>query len=302
MKNSSVKPIICASLCNIIWGFSFLFTRLGLDAAPTPNVMLSHRFLIAAIFMVILMICKVGTISFKGKNWKPIATMLLLQIIYRFLETYGLLYTNTTISGLVLAVVPVVTIGTGALFLREYPTLRQGLFCLLPVTGVILMTVSGKNLGVIAPFGVVLLMLTLLTSATYKTVNRKAAQDFDFFERSFLMLCNSALVFTILGMNSVGWDVKTFVSPLKDTEYLLSVLTLGLVCSVTAQLFSNYATGKMSVFKMSSFGSLSTLCSVFAGVIILKEPMSITLFLGAVLILVGIRQVTKPDKKKPLVK
>ena len=36
---------------------------------------------------------------------------------------------------------------------------------------------------------------------------------------------------------------------------------------------------------------------LFAGVIILKEPMSITLFLGAVLILVGIRQVTKPDKK-----
>ena len=297
MKNGSTKAILCATLANIIWGFSFMFTRLGLDAAPTPNVMLSHRFLIAAIFMVILMICKVGTISFKGKNWKPIATMLLLQIIYRFLETYGLLYTNTTISGLVLAVVPVVTIGTGALFLKEYPTLRQGLFCLLPVTGVILMTVSGKELGVIAPFGVVLLMLTLLTSATYKTVNRKASQDFDFFERSFLMLCNSALVFTILGMNSVDWDVKTYISPLLDTNYLLSVLILGLLCSVTAQLLSNYATGKMSVFKMSSFGSLSTLCSVFAGVILLKEPMDWILLLGAVLILVGIRQVTKPDKK-----
>ena len=296
MKNNSVKAIICAALANIIWGFSYMFSRLGLDAAPTPNVMLSHRFLIAAIFMVILMLCKVGTISFKGKNWKPITTMLVLQIVYRFLETYGLLYSNATISGLVLAVVPVVTIGTGALFLREYPTLRQALFCLLPVIGVILMTVSGKELGVIAPFGVVLLMLTLLTSAIYKTVNRKAAQDFNFFERSFLMLCNSALVFTILGMNSVGWDMKVYVSPLLDGKYLLSVLTLGLLCSVTAQLLSNYATGKMSVFKMSSFGALSTLCSVFAGMI-LGEPMNNMLLLGAVLILVGIQQVTKPDKK-----
>ncbi len=297
MKNSSKKAIVCATLCNVIWGFSFLFTQMGLDAAPTPNVMLAHRFLIAAIFMVILMICKVGTISFKGKNWKPIATMLALQIVYRFLETYGLLYTNTTISGLVLAVVPVVTIGTGALFLREYPTLRQALFCLMPVTGVILMTVSGKELGVIAPFGVILLILTMLTSALYKTVNRKAAEDFTFFERSFLMLCNSALVFAILGMNSVGWDVKVFISPLADTKYLLSVLTLGLLCSVTAQLLSNYATGKMSVFKMSSFGSLSTLCSVFAGVVILKERVDWILLLGAALILVGISQVTKPDKK-----
>jgi len=53
----------------------------------------------------------------------------------------------------------------------------------------------------------------------------------------------------------------------------------------------------MSVFKMSSFGALSTLCSVFAGVVFLKEPMNWMLLLGAVLILVGIRQVTKPDKQ-----
>ena len=77
-------------------------------------------------------------------------------------------------------------------------------------------------------------------------------------------------------------------------EYLVSVLSLGLLCSVAAQLLTNYASGKMSVFKMSSFGALSTLCSVFAGVVFLREPMSITLLIGTVLILVGIREVTKP--------
>jgi drug/metabolite transporter (DMT)-like permease len=55
----------------------------------------------------------------------------------------------------------------------------------------------------------------------------------------------------------------------------------------------NYATGKMSVFKVASFGSLSTLCSTVAGVLFLQEPVSIALLLGAVLILVGIRQVNK---------
>jgi len=294
MKNSSVKAIICAALCNIIWGFSFMFTKIGLDASPNSSVLLSHRFLIATLFLLVLMLFGKGKISFKGKTLWPIMLMLLLQVVYRFLETYALLHSNTTISGLVLAVVPIVTIGTGALFLREYPTRRQALFCFLPVTGVILMTVSGKDLGVLKPLGMILLFLTMVTSAIYKTVNRKAAEDFNAFERSFLMLANAALVFTLVGLGSVGWDLKTYISPLLDMKYLVTVLILGLLCSVTAQLLSNYATGRMSVFKMSSFGALSTLCSVFAGVVFLKEPMNITLLLGAVLILVGIRQVTKP--------
>ena len=294
MKNQSLLPVLCAALGNIIWGFSFLFTKIGLGASPDPNVMLAHRFLIATLFMIVLMLLGKGKLSFKGKNWRPIVLMLIGQVVYYFLETYGLLYTNATISGLVLAVVPVVTIGTGALFLREYPTPRQALFCLMPVTGVILMTVSGKELGIVKPLGIILLLMTLLTSAIYKTINRKAAEEFTAFERSFLVLTNAALVFSLMGMNSVGWDIKTFVSPLLDMKYLISVLCLGLLCSVAAQLLVNYASGKMSVFKVSSFGALSTLCSVFAGVVFLKEPMNIMLFLGALLILIGIRQVTKP--------
>lgn len=294
LKNKTVLPILCAALGNVIWGFSFLFTKVGLSVAPDPNVMLAHRFLIATVIMVVLLFMKKGTISFKGKNWKPIVLMLVIQVSYYFLETYGILYTNATISGLVLAVVPVVTIGTGALFLREYPKPRQALFCIMPVVGVIIMTVSGKELGVVTPIGIVLLLLTLLASAIYKTVNRKAAEEFSSFERSFMVLANSAVVFSVVGMRSVNWDIKTFVAPMLHIEYLLSVLSLGLLCSVAAQLLTNYASGKMSVFKMSSFGALSTLCSVFAGVVFLREPMSISLLIGTVLILVGIRQVTKP--------
>ena len=70
------------------------------------------------------------------------------MISYYLFETYGILYTNSTISGLVLAMVPVVTIGTGALFLKEYPTTRQALFCSLPVAGVIIISVAGKSLEV----------------------------------------------------------------------------------------------------------------------------------------------------------
>ena len=294
MNRKTTKAVLCAVLGNVLWGFSFLFTRVGLNVAPDPKVMLSHRFLLSALFMAVSVLLGRARISLKGKNWKPLAVLLVTQIGYYVFETYGLIYTNTTIAGMVLAVVPVAAIGTGALFLKEYPTRRQALFCIMPVVGVIIMTISGKELGVVTTVGILLLLLTVLDSAIFKTANRKAALEFSAFERTFLVLSMSAVFFTLTALHSVDWNVKSYLEPMAHWEYLLAVLSLSLLCSIVANLLVNYAAGILSVFQLSSFGALSTLCSVFAGVVFLKEPMSVLLFFGAVLILVGIRQVTKP--------
>ena len=54
-----------------------------------------------------------------------------------YFESCGILYTNATFAGVVLAVVPVVSILLAAVFLREFPSRRQVLFCLLPIAGVV---------------------------------------------------------------------------------------------------------------------------------------------------------------------
>lgn len=295
MKNKTALAALCAALGNIIWGFSFLLIRVGLTVVDEPYIMLAHRFTISTAVMLLMMLLGKKRVSFKGKNWKPVALLILMQVCYYLFETYGILYTNSTISGLVLAVVPVVTIGTGALFLKEYPTKRQALFCIMPVAGVIIISVTGEELGVSNLYlGGLFLLLTMLSSAIYKTVNRKAAKEFSPFERTFLVLAASAIVFNVIGLKLANWDIATFVAPLTNVKYLAVVFFLGLLCSIAANMLVNYATGQMSVFKVSSFGSLSTLCAAVAGIVFLQEPVTVSLVIGGVLILVGVRQVTKP--------
>ena len=145
MKKQAALAIICITLGNVFWGFSFLFTRVALGVeGVNPNILLSHRFILSTVLMLIPVLLGRIKISFKGKHLGPVVILLLAQLAYFLTETYAVEATNATVSGLVLAVVPVVTIGTGILFLKEYPTKRQAFFCLLPVTGIILMTVSGK--------------------------------------------------------------------------------------------------------------------------------------------------------------
>lgn len=297
-KNTTVIAVICAALGNIIWGFGFLFTKISLDVAPDPNVMLGHRFTLSTLFMMVPILLGKQKISFKGKKRAPILLLMLLQISYYLFESYGILYTNSTISGLVLAVAPVVTIGTGALFLKEYPSKWQTLFCIMPVVGVILITISGKELGVVTPIGVLFLILTMLSSALYKTVNRKASEEFSPYERTFMVLAISAIVFNLSGMSAVKWDMAAYVAPLIEPRYVLSVLSLSLLSSILANILVNYALGKMSLFKVSSFGALSTLCSAVAGIVFLKEPFSISLVVGGILILVGVNLIARSQAKK----
>jgi len=107
------------------------------------------------------------------------------------------------------------------------------------------------------------------------------------------VLAASAAGYTVMALASNGFDVKAFAAPLADPHFLVPVLVLSVFCSIGANLLVNYSVSSMTVIKYSSFGSLSTLCSMFAGVIFLNEPLTAAILIGAVLILVGIHEVTK---------
>ena len=299
MKGKTALAVLCAALGNIIWGISYPLISYGSTMVTDTYIMLGHRFTLSAIVMLGMMIFGKKKVSFKGKRLLPIVLLMALQMTYYLFETYGILYTNSTISGLVLAVVPVVTIGTGALLLKEYPTKRQALFCVLPVVGVIMISITGKELEIKNLYlGGAFLLHTMLTSALYKTVNRKASEEFSSFERTILMLSGSAVVFTVIGLKLSDWSVAAYVAPLGNIKYLAVVFALGLLCSITANLLVNYSMNHMPVFKVASFGALSTLCSARLGVFVMGDKVNLSIIIGGLLILVGVRQITKPPKKR----
>ena len=95
VKDGNFKAVLCAALGNIFWGFSFLFINVALTVASDPYIMLGHRFSISALVMAGMLLVGKKKISFKGKNWKPVALLLITQLCYYLFESYGILYTNS---------------------------------------------------------------------------------------------------------------------------------------------------------------------------------------------------------------
>ena len=293
-----IVALITAALGHIIWGFSYIFAKVGLEQTA-PEVFLSCRFILSFLFMSIpILIGKQKFHLFDGRDLKPLLILAMTEPLCFFFESYGLLYTNATFAGAFVAIVPVVSVLTGIVFLKEYPTRRQAFFCLFPVVGVIIMTVSGKSLGILSAIGVIFLLCNCFASAAYKTFNRKSSAEFSTFERTYVVLFFSGAAFTLASFVKLEHPLQAYRDALCNPEILVLLIFLALISSILCNMLVNHAAAHLTVAQLATLGTLTTLTSMAAGIIFLKEPYSLAFFMGAALILFGIWQVTRPEKKK----
>lgn len=297
MEKKMVLPVLAAVAGNAFWGFSFLFTRVALQET-TPEIMLAIRFWISFALMNVPVLLGRQKLQLRGKKLLPLLGLAVAEPLVFFTESYGILHTNATFTGVMVAIAPIFAIALAALILKEYPTRRQMVFSILPIVGVILMVLAGKSLGVVTPLGVLFLLLNCLGIGFYRIFNRWGSQSFTAFERTYVVLGSCFVVFTVSALVSAKGDVHAFVGPLTNLRVVLPVLALCLLCSIGSNMLVNYAAGRMSVTKMSAFSALITLCSTFGGIVILGEPFSAMSLMGTALIVYGIWQVSRPEPEK----
>lgn len=288
-------PSLAAIAGNLFWGSSFIFTRVALRVSD-PLLMLSVRFVLATVLMTIPLVMGKAHLSLRGKRLSLVLMLCLTETLGFFFETFGVQFTNATYSGFVPAIVPIVAMLVAIPAMREYPTKRQAFFSIFPIIGVVIMTVSGRSLGIIRPIGALFLLATCLFSSFSKITRRRASQAFTPFETTYLCHVLFSVVFTAATLFSAKGDASVFTRALSQPSFLYPVLALSLLSSVGANLLINYAAKKLTVAKLAVYGTLSAPCSMLLGLLFLREPMNLSSAFGAALILFGIWQFMKPEK------
>lgn len=274
-----------------IWGFSLLLTRVGQRYA-SPMVLLSVRFLLAFVLLNVPLLLGKEKLCLRGKKLRPLLTLGILEPLCFVFESYAIYFTNATVTGVVSALSPIVAMALAALLLREYPTRRQAMFSLLPVAGMILLAAAGKEIGVVTWIGVPFLLGYSVCTGYFKVANRTAA-EFSPYERTYVLLLSCSVFFTGAALVECKGDLSAYAQPLHQPLFVAVVVLLSVFCSIAANMLVNYGAGRISVTKMSAIGNINTVVSAFAGVVFLREPFTWVMLLGAVLVLVGVREVTK---------
>lgn len=272
---------------NSIFGFSFLFSKLALNIAE-PFVLLTMRFLIAFLIMYLLKSLGVVKMNLKGKDLKSLLLLGLLQpVIYFICESYGIMYSSSSFAGIIIALIPIAGVFLGTVILKEFPTKLQILFSIVSVAGVILMTLTGE-LGSFQIKGFVILLGAVVSGALFSIQSRKIADQFTAFERTYIMFGVGTVVFGIMGLVQGGRDLSVWVKPLTNGTFWISIAYLAGASSVGAFMLLNKALDVLDVARSLVFANLTTVISVFAGVLILGEHFMPLQGVGAVLVILGV--------------
>lgn len=300
MQKRERLGLLAAMIGNSIFGFSFMFSRMALQAVQ-PFVLLGYRFVIA--FALISLIAlwarrtgQTGWLRFRLSRSGLIRLLPLgvcQPVVYFLCESYGISLTNATVSGVIIALIPIMALAAGFLFMRERASLRQIFFSVLSIAGVIVMTLQQSAGGTVQPLGVALLVGAVICGAAFNIMSRKLSGVHSALERTWVMMLTAAVVFTALAYIETRADPALLLAPLRSGRFMAAMLYLSLFSSILAFLCLNFAATILPVSKSTAFCNVTTVLSVFAGAVFLGESVNAVSLIAAAVIILGVFGVQK---------
>ncbi len=287
MKNIKVKATMASLCAQIIFGFSFMFTKIALGRV-SPITVIADRYIVAFLGMSLVMLFTKTKIKLTKDIWKLVLMSLFQPVLYFIFETYGIKLTTSAFSSIMIALIPVVCMISGIFLLKEVPRPMQYVFTALSVSGVVMVALAGKADGTVTPLGVLLLLGAVLSAATYNITSRKISKDFSPLERTYAQTILGLTIFLTIALVENRNAPQNLVIHFANPEYCWSIFYLGIVSSVLAFVLLNYANTHLPVAKTTVFSNITTVVSVIAGAIFLNETFTWQTALATIMIITGV--------------
>ena len=289
-KNRRIKGIIVQIIANAMFGFSFMFTKEATTLA-TPLQLLSWRFMTAAVLFLFLIKIGFFKVDYRGKDLKAVLLLGFLHPICYFLcENKGISLTSASESSIIIATIPIFALLTSAFFLHIRPGKNQTIGIFITLAGVLILVLGQGSKPTFNPVGYILLFGAVIGYSFYAALIIRIT-EFTSVEKAGIMIFSGAVFFTLTDiiMEIISGDLIRFLRlPFTGGSFLPAILYLGIGSSIIAFTCNNYGIELLGTTASSSFAPLTTLISVLAGVIFLKEPFTIQLGIAAVLIITGV--------------
>ena len=294
MKNKQLTGSLCALAANIIFGFSFLFSKVALGFAH-PLIILAIRFTVAFAVLNILWLFRIIKLDFRGKPKKKILLMAIAQpLLYFIFELYGINSTSSAISGVIISLVPVAVLMLSTVFLKEKPTASQVLFSLLSLGAITAISTLSNNGGKSSLWGILLLLGAVICAAVFNILSRSESKHYSPFERTYMMFLVGTVGFNIIAVAGLGGNYITeLYTAISSPSLWGAIAYLSVFSSIAAFMLYNYSTSLISAVRSASFSNIITVVSVLAGILILKETLSVPQLVCCALIIIGVFGVNK---------
>jgi drug/metabolite transporter (DMT)-like permease len=278
-----------AFLTVAIWGSTFVFTKLLLQAGMTPAQIFTMRFLIA--YVLLLAFSMTRRHQWFCTRWKDELLMVALGItggsLYFLTENAAMLYTTATNTSLIVCSCPLFAMLLVAIVYRhsEKITRVQALGSVIACLGMAVVVLNGHFVLHLSPLGDTLAFAACLCWAVYSLLMKRALESHDtlFITRKVFFYGLVTIIPYYIG-RPAEFDFSIVTSQM---SVLLNLLFLGVVASMLCYLVWNWVISKLGAVVATNWVYFNPITTILFAWWLLHEQITIWFLLGTLLILTG---------------
>lgn len=285
-NKSLVIAHLGALLCVLMWGISFVSTKMLLNEEMQPVEIYIYRFTLAYLLIVL-----VKRERWLCSTWMDEGLMLLCGLlagsIYFLAENFALIYTLTSNVSLLTSTSPLITaMIIGFWYRSERPGKGMIAGSLVAFIGVGCVIFNSSFALEINPLGDMLAILASFSWAFYSIILRKLSARYSVWfltRKTFFYGVITALPFLL-----VETPRFTFIEAVTNRVVLSNVVFLGLGASLVAYLLWGETVKKLGAVKANNYMYLQPIFTMAVSVLFLHEALTFVGCLGCAMILLGL--------------
>ena len=277
-------------LAIVLWGMSYIWSDRLIALGVPISYFVPLRIFVAGIILLLFNILTKNFRPIARKDiWKFLLLALFEPLIYFFCETYGIKETGSpTISAMIIASVPIFSVGAGALFFKERISILNGFGIAVTLAGICLVLLKqGGDEGVPQNFilGVVLRMIAVFAEVGHASLTKLLADGY----KPQVIVMYQFLIGTVYFLPFfLTRGIENFDARLVSWEVLEPILCLAVLCSSLAFSLWAMAIKKLGVGKSSVFLAMMCVATALVAEVIGREHLSLFQWLGVFIAVLGI--------------
>lgn len=285
MKNNSINGHISAFVTIIIWGTTFISTKILLsDFAPIEILFIRFVLGLAALIIISPKLFKLKSLKeeliFAGAGLSGIC-------LYYLLENIALTQTMASNVGVIISTAPFFTAILSHIFIKNNEKLKLNFFVGfgIAIAGICLISFNGTK-AQLNPHGDILALVAAFVWAVYSLLTKKISS----FGYNTIHTTRRIFTYGILFMLPLlfVFDFKFNINKIFDMKNLLNLLYLGLGASALCFVTWSYAVKTLGAIKTSVYIYLVPVITILTSVLFLEEKLTAISVTGTVFTLIGL--------------
>ncbi len=288
VQPSKTLVYIASLFAILLWGMSYIWTdRLIGQGIPI------FYFVFVRIFMagIILFLFNTAYARIKRIQKQDIGKFLLLAFfepfIYFICETFGLKLTGSpTISAMVIATIPIFSIGAGIAFFKEKINILNVVGIGLSLVGIVLVAMAKGELGEHFIWGIVLLLIAVIAEVGHASITKSLSGNYS--SQTIVMyqfLIGSVYLLPLFLWKGLdGFDYEVYF----DGDVWYPIICLAVLCSSLAFSLWVSTIKNLGVAKSSIFSALIPVASAMIAWAIGHEMLNDRQWFGIALSTLGV--------------